>query len=245
MPTSNIRKINYFILKYRFLVLLLMLLVLIIVFPFVEEQYTHYASVMEIFFSLTLIMSIYIASPNRQVLMIAILVAILALIVMSFNLLLGNYRLLVFALSLEIVLFSITTVIILRHVLEYKRVSVDKIYGAICGYLLIGIIWSLIYTIIEMTYPGAFKFSSYINMNIKQGINYVEIYHSYLAHFIYYSYVTLTTLGYGDVTPLMSLARSFSSIEAITGKLYVAVLISRLVGLQISHSRLMRVSKEN
>jgi voltage-gated potassium channel len=57
-----------------------------------------------------------------------------------------------------------------------------------------------------------------------------------LSHFSYYSFVTLTTLGYGDITPLTPVARSLSLLEAITGQLYIAILIARLVGIHIAQS---------
>lgn len=57
-----------------------------------------------------------------------------------------------------------------------------------------------------------------------------------LRQFMYYSFVTLTTLGYGDITPVSPAAKSFSFIEAVTGQIYIAVLIARLVGLHIAHS---------
>lgn len=133
---------------------------------------------------------------------------------------------------LEMGFFSLTTVTIIRFVLSYKRVTADKIYGAICGYLLIGIIWAFIYTTIENAAPASFSFT--------HGVH-ADYYHSfshrfYFGQFIYYSFVTLTTTGYGDISPTSNLARVFSALEAVVGQLYVAVLIARLVGLHITHS---------
>jgi hypothetical protein len=56
------------------------------------------------------------------------------------------------------------------------------------------------------------------------------------GNFLYYSFVTLTTLGYGDITPASSPARSLSTLEAVTGQLYIAILVARLVGLHIVHA---------
>ena len=90
-------------------------------------------------------------------------------------------------------------------------------------YLFIGLLWSDIYAILEHLQPGSFSFA-----HSQAGTK--------LSDFSYYSFVTLTTLGYGDITPLTSKARAFAMLEAIIGQLYLVVLIARLVGLHISHS---------
>lgn len=94
--------------------------------------------------------------------------------------------------------------------------------GAICVYFMIGLLWALIFSTLELLQPGSFQ------MPQGQGTE--------LSHFSYYSYVTLTTLGYGDITPISPPARSLALLEAIMGPLYIAVLIARLVGIHIVQS---------
>lgn len=126
-----------------------------------------------------------------------------------------------------LILFLIfTAFIILKFILESKEVSGDILYGAISTYFIIGGFWSMIYAVLETVQPGSFIISS--THNLDGAVNW--------SNFVYYSYTTLTTLGYGDVVPVTSLARSFAVLEAIMGVMYLAIIISRLVGLFIARS---------
>ena len=139
------RVINVFILRNRLLLLLITLICIIVSFPIVHEIFTQYLIIMEILITLLLIFGIYVVSVNRQLLVVATLVAALAFTVIWFNIFIKSKELLLFGLVLEISFLTMTTMTIVTHVLTYKRVSADKIYGAICGYLLLGIIWTLVY----------------------------------------------------------------------------------------------------
>lgn len=232
MRHSTSRQINLFVLRHRLLILLITLLLLLIGFPFVHYIHSDYFALMEFFFSMILIVGIYIVSTNRQILTVAIILAMLTFTVIAFNLLIRSRGVMIFGLTLEIAYFILTTTVIISHVLNYKRVTADKIYGAICGYLLIGIIWAMIYTLLENSFPGSFYFAHGLTSYQPGLLNYPH----YFSHFLYLSFVTLSTLGYGDITPISSAGRILCSFEAVVGQLYVAVLIARLVGLHISHS---------
>jgi hypothetical protein len=93
---------------------------------------------------------------------------------------------------------------------------------AVCVYFFIGLMWSFVFSVLESLQPGSFRFGQGLTANVK--------------NFIYYSFVTQTTLGYGDITPVTPPARNLSVLEAIIGQLYLAVLIARLVGVQIAQS---------
>lgn len=110
---------------------------------------------------------------------------------------------------------------IISHILGHEEVVSDTLFGAACVYLLLGLVWMVAYTLLERVHPGSFHFNS---VDAASGVPAV-------FDFLYYSFVTLTTLGYGDVTPLTPRARSLAVLEAIVGVLFVAVLIARLVGL--------------
>ncbi len=128
-----------------------------------------------------------------------------------------------------IVYLTFTMVVILGHILKRHQSStttMDLIYGAISIYLMMGIAWSFLFMIVEAIEPGSFFIRP--EQNIGGILN--------QADFIYYSFATLTTLGYGDITPATSQARSLAILEAVTGTLYIAVLIARLVGLYRSNT---------
>lgn len=117
---------------------------------------------------------------------------------------------------------------ILRAILA-GQVSGDAIFGTVCGYLLLGIIWGLIYSAVETASPGSFRVTA-------QGVDETAVARPDRAVLSYYSFITLATVGYGDVTPITSLARTLAWMEAITGQFYLAVLVAGLVGFKVTQA---------
>ena len=112
-----------------------------------------------------------------------------------------------------------------KHILFSGKITANKIIGSLCIYLLIGVIWSLIYIFIAAMYPEAFT-------NIPPFTEYSQMW-----DYLYFSFVTLTTLGYGDISPAIPLARSFAYLEAICGQFYLTILVASLVGTYLSDHR--------
>ncbi len=123
-------------------------------------------------------------------------------------------------------------VIVLHHVFTTDRVTVDTIAAALCIYLLLGVLWSLVYSAMELLSPGSFQILSGNSEDESIGFGGKG---TVIA--LYYSFVTMTTLGYGDIVPKSSPAQMFAATQAIMGQMYLAVLVARLVALHISHSR--------
>lgn len=111
---------------------------------------------------------------------------------------------------------------------DAKKVDSEMIYAALCLYLLIGLCFTLIYFGIILTDPDAIKLKVETELTSQQSVT------ALLHELIYFSYVTQTTLGYGDLTPVSGIARSFVIAQSLVGQIYVAVVIARLVGLQIA-----------
>jgi hypothetical protein len=128
---------------------------------------------------------------------------------------------------LAAVFFAVALYGILRAILS-KQLSGDAIFGAVCGYLLLGIIWSLLYFAVELAWPGSFGVPA-------TGASEAASVHPDRGILNYYSFITLATVGYGDVTPLTPLARTLAWMEAVIGQFYLAILVSGLVGYQVSH----------
>jgi hypothetical protein len=110
----------------------------------------------------------------------------------------------------------------LSRVVDRSPVNEDKILGAICVYLLIGVVFSFVYQIHYMIDPQA--------IDLGEQFRDADTSQQFWV-FNYYSFVTLTTLGYGDVLPVAPFARSMATLEAVIGPLYLAILIARLVSL--------------
>jgi hypothetical protein len=110
----------------------------------------------------------------------------------------------------------------LQHVvLGSGEVTLNRLVGALCLYLLLGVLWAVLYGMVELVEPSAFNYGRGVSGDL-------------LEHFMYYSFVTLTTLGYGDVTPVHPFARTLAYLEAVIGQLYVAVLVASLVGRHVA-----------
>ena len=109
-----------------------------------------------------------------------------------------------------------------RQVLFTGPIDWNKIVGAICIYLLMGLIWAMSYLLIAQTVPGAFN-----------GLEQVP-WHDNFSDAAYYSFVTLTTLGYGDISPVAPIARFLVYMEAIFGVFYMAILVASLIGIKAS-----------
>lgn len=134
--------------------------------------------------------------------------------------------------GLDLVLFSLCSVIILVSVLRAERVTVDKVIGAICVYFLIGLMWALLFSLLEILRPGAFHMPEHA---LPGGLGVVSPNFD-IVQAVYYSFTTITTLGFGDISPAIPAAQALSSLEAATGQLYLAVLIARLVSLNVAYS---------
>jgi len=121
--------------------------------------------------------------------------------------------------SILFFLFIIGTMI--DHILHTDDVSTDTLYEAVCVFLLLGLLWASFYNYIEYISPGIIFVKN--NVDVAKPLTANEI--------IYYSYTTLTTLGYGDITPLTPIGRTVSVLEAIFGQLFLAFLVARLVAI--------------
>ncbi len=101
-------------------------------------------------------------------------------------------------------------------------VTMNRVAGALCIYLLLGVLWAVLFAFVDLVEPTAFL---YAGREVGDPIE----------HLLYYSFVTLTTLGYGDITPVHPVARTLAYLEAVIGQLYIAVLIAGLVGRHVAN----------
>jgi hypothetical protein len=123
-----------------------------------------------------------------------------------------------------LLLFAYTTLFVLRSVLQSDRVTGDTLCGAIAVYLLMGLTWSFAHLLLQRLRPGSYRVAA-SGMRPADGME-----------LLYFSYVTLATLGYGDVVPITNGARSLAVLEAVGGTIYLAILVARLIGLHLAHS---------
>jgi len=121
---------------------------------------------------------------------------------------------------------------ILKDVFTGSRISSEQIFGSVCAYLLIGFLFSSIYGFISLVDHNAFAITDALETELTT-VN--ERRNS--GFFTYFSFVTMSTLGYGDIAPVSSAARSFAWVQAVLGQLYLAITVAALVGIHISRNR--------
>lgn len=131
------------------------------------------------------------------------------------------------------IFFFYTALLIFRHVLSFGPVYADRVHAALSVYILLALCWAFIYAFIEIASPGAFSLaatSAAATASPKGAYLFGDMLHLSIA--------TLTSTGYGDITPVAPFARSISQLEQLLGVFYIAVLISRLVGIYPANDRL-------
>jgi len=130
--------------------------------------------------------------------------------------------------GLRVVFYGLTIVIVLRDVLGRTNVDLDAIFGACCAYLLIGMAFAVLYSLTEWVFPGSFNLPPEPAAVVDRfGPETTE------SRLLYFSMITMTTVGYGDITPASPPARAFASIEGLLAQLYVAILVARLVAMEL------------
>ncbi len=135
----------------------------------------------------------------------------------------------------SLVFYGYAAGVILHGIIERRAVRADDVIGSLCSYLLLGLCWSSLYQVTELLRPGSFAIHSAMGNELASP-------HSRQALFNYFSFVTLTTLGYGDVTPTSHVAATFAWLEATIGQFYIAVVVAQVVGFRMAHAQSKSVS---
>jgi hypothetical protein len=129
--------------------------------------------------------------------------------------------------GLRVLFPSFAVGVILRDILAETVIAADQVLGAVCGYLVAAAAWAHLYVFTEILVPGSFSMSHDLAAGFAGQ-------HEREAIFYYFSLVTLTTMGYGDITPLRPPATVLVTLEAVFGQFYIAVVVAQLVGLRLA-----------
>jgi voltage-gated potassium channel len=226
---------------HRFAVLLCTLVLLMLGSPIAKALRTPtlYSRLLVLScLSIMLLSAVFAISRSRRRLIVAGILAVPTLLLQAVNVYHENIHVRGWGYLLMVVFLGYVIVLIVKALFTHRRVTGDMLCASICAYLLIGVAWAFVYSLIDMVQPGAFMISE-AHGDMASAVN-VTGEHAGFA--VYYSFVTLSTLGYGDVIPVNPMARVFSYCEALFGQIYLAILVGRLVGLHISET--MQTDKE-
>jgi hypothetical protein len=205
------------------------LLTIVILSPFLLHSKLG-QSLIYILFMVACVSTLYGLKLSRRALAITLIFGILSAATGEVSLLSKNTTIDAVSMLFTILFFCFLIALLVRYIVRAERVTGDILYGSVCVYLLIGIVFGTIYRFLDALNPNAFFLAGSTAEAAGAG----------QGDFTYYSFVTLTTLGYGDIQPVSAYARTAAFIEAVTGTLYVAILISRLVSLYITDSVLSK-----
>ncbi len=222
MKRRIIRKDRFPKLSGTFIPLLVALSSLLVLAPLVE----HEPLVVAVLTSLLLLTGVFTVHRNPPLRLAAVIGLLLSLSLRWLAHFLGaehDILRLVSHLAISGYMAFLTAVVFFT-VLTHREISFDTVIGAVCGYLLIAYMFTFLYVAIEDVSPRAFAFAPR-----PAAVEGATPYGSGTM-FMYFSFVTLTTLGYGDILPVHPLARSMVTLEVLSGQLYLAAFVARLVG---------------
>jgi hypothetical protein len=208
------------------LYLLVSLILLLLSHPFLKGHIVG-VSILNVFFSATLLVAVYVLSRRKMLMYIGLGLSLPMLVARWWVHFSQNPPLLLIGFVFGGLFFAFVAIALLARILREDKVSMNTIYGAICVYLLIGISWGFLYALTEFLHPGSFVVAS---ISAPEPVALQTPFNDTLT---YFSFATLTTLGYGDITPTAAPARTLAYLEAIVGQFYMAILVARLIGLHI------------
>ncbi len=183
-------------------------------------------------FSLLLLAGVVALTRHKAAQAIVAVIVVLVILVRFVRLTFGGTWLNGWDIFFTLVSFIAFSAVILGHVFKEGPMTGHRIQGAIAAYLLIAMSFALSYFLLEFVSPGSFQLASGAMQLDSQS----------WRVFYYYSITTLTTLGYGDITPIQPVARNLAMLEALVGQLYPAILLARLVTL---HTQTPRRTKKD
>jgi len=138
----------------------------------------------------------------------------------------GGLDLAVWDATVSLVFCGVLTLVVLVQVFREGPITAQRIEGAVAVYLLLGLGWAFAYRLVAIVCPDAFVFAAPMDSTLHD---------DHTWRFVYFSFVTLTTVGFGDITPAHPVARSLVLGEALVGQLFPAILLARLVSMELYH----------
>ncbi len=215
--------------RWKFTILLLILLVLNVLHPFISHDAALFMLVYTLFIILFVI-SFLILFRSRRSRMMAVALGLPTVAATFTNYLLPSAPPAVASLLFHLLpaLFLLyTVVVILKTIFLDAVVSADSVNGAFCGYLLVGLAFAHLYCLVASFWPDSFFLNNQVGDLPPEGGRRHSL-------FVYFSFITQTTLGYGDIIPRSPPARTLAWVEAMFGQFYVAVIVAELIALKVS-----------
>ncbi|MBS0603425.1 MAG: hypothetical protein JSS60_00135 [Verrucomicrobia bacterium] len=201
-----------------------LLIFLIILFAFRPyDRGFEYLSLWKSLFTCTILTAIFNCKHHDRVKITAIILAVPTFIFGWVELFYTNPTFFVVNMLFTIAFLWVCTASILYDVILHAKVTVETLRGVVCAYFMIAFLFAYTYYLIEFLLPGSFHF-------ITRDASFFT-FSSNLSQLMYFSFVTLLTIGYGDITPLGDISQTIVILEGIVGQFYIAILVARIVSV--------------
>ncbi len=209
----------------RYGILLITLVLLMLLQPTVDTTIGKY--LLETMFIVTLLAGLRAIGVGKGLLRFEIVILAISLGLNIAGSLLTGYETLFFiGIAGRALFMTLVAMTILFDLFRRQEVSDDSLAGAVCIYLMIAVIWGYFFLLIEFLVPGSFSFT-------REGKAMALWSARDFYPFMYFSLITMTTVGFGDMLPLTTAARTLTTLEAIVGQVYLTILVARLVGMYL------------
>lgn len=216
--------------RWKFTILLLALLLLVVVHPLAQGNAVFPPLLFQVLAALVLLAAGLALFERHGSRVAALVLGIPSVVGIFTDYLLPGASPVLAALLFHLlpaVFLGYTLVVILRTIFRDPHVSTDRINGAICGYLLLGLSFGHLYCLAEALWRGSFHLREHLGALPDEDVRRFSL-------LTYFSLVTLTTVGYGDITPQSGPARTLAWVEAVMGQFYVAVIVAELIALKVA-----------
>ena len=204
--------------KERFLILMGLMMALLVLGP-ILEQFVTIRKLIDAFLTVIVLSMLYTITGRKRVFYFGWILAIIMLLSLWLKYYISYDVFAMVSMMAGVFFTLLVTSQTLQFIMRSKTVTREVVYAAMLVYFLVAQLWAMVYTFLDRINPASF--------NLPQGQG------DFLL-FEYYSFVTLTTLGFGDITPLTKVAKAFSVLEAVVGQLYLVVVVAWFVGMLVA-----------
>lgn len=221
---------NAFVSNWRFSILLAALLLNMLLAPmFVSPNVNVGIVTLDIAFTILLVVIVFTVGHNKKTYIAYLILALITIAFTWAGLIYEAEIISIYRNLFSIIILTVAMILVIKEVFTGESVTTDTINGALCAYLLLGFTFISVYALIDILDPQSFLYTvNATPLDLSQ--------HESALERIYFSFITMLTVGYGDIVPHSSTAKFMTVIQAFFGQVYLVVMIARLVGMHVSQN---------
>jgi hypothetical protein len=207
-------------LRSPFAWLMAVILAMVLTTPFLQD-YIRLRVLLDVFYTVIFVSALYLVGQEKRLVKVAVVFAVPMILSLWAAYFFPSEHIVSVGRVCGIIFFMLAIYHCGQFITKAPQVTQDVIIAAVVIYLLMALMWSYAYALLEFYHPGSFNSLEGLSRESRQ-------------FFLYYSFVTLTTLGFGDITPLSDKAKALTMLQAFIGQVYLVVVLAWLVGMHVS-----------